>query len=331
MFEFYQPSGRFSPMAFVLLFAAVAVAIVAAFVYQLGLQWIPFIYINFLLTVGMGFLLGKLAAIIVKTGHVRNLALALFCFACLVVVALLAKYGFQYLADRYQVAKLHPTDFGVEVDRQLTEDELNDFRKMILDDFSFSDHIQARVEQGWRLGRGGGAPLSGIFVYLVWLVELGVVIYFGGIIILEAAKQPYHEKLARWADASEVEMRLPVTNAEMVTKIKAAKSVQELLELPIPDTDQSERFAVYQVNSVPGFENEDAFLSVELHVYSTNAKGELEVKKEPLVNWAKITSDQRARLHENAELMQEAIAEYRASLENIEEKSPENQGGQPQA
>ncbi len=316
MFEFYQPSGRFSPAAFALLFVAVGIAIAAAFVYQLGLQWIPFIYINFLLTVGMGMLLGKATAIVIKSGHVRNLTLALLSFVSLVLAADAAKFGFQYLTDRYEVANLQPADVGLEVDRPLTEAELTDFRKLILDDYSFSDHIQSRVERGWRLGRGGGAPLSGIFVYVIWLVELGVIVYFGGLIAWEAAKQPYNEKLARWADAAQVEMSLPVTNAEMISKIKAANSVQELLELPIPDTDQSERFAIYQVNSVPGFENEDAFLTVELHVYGRNAKGEIEIKKEPLVHWAKITPEQRARLHENSELMQEAIAEYRASLEN---------------
>ena len=43
---------------------------------------------------------------------------------------------------------------------------------------SFVDHLKLRVEEGisiGRAGRGGGAPISGIFIYILWLVEFGVV------------------------------------------------------------------------------------------------------------------------------------------------------------
>jgi len=320
LFQIYQPSGRFSPSAFVILLGGAVVASAAAYVYQLGLQWIPFIYVNFLLTWGMGMLLGKAAAYFIYAGHVRNVALGLAGFVILVAVGLGSKFGFQYLAARAEVAaevaRLQPADLGIELDRPLNGEELANFRQAILEDFTFGDHIQARVDRGWNVGRAGGAPVAGIFVYLVWLVELGVISYFGGTLALEAVRKPYSETLGKWADSVDVEMTLPVTNPLMVAKIGSAKTVQELLELPIPDTDESSNVAVYVVHSVPNFPEEDAYLSVELQKFSQNAKGETEVTSEKLVNLAVITAAQRAQLRENSELMQEALAAYRESLAN---------------
>jgi hypothetical protein len=276
----------------------------------------------------MGLLLGKAAATLITWGHVRNIALGMAGFAVLVVVGLGAKFGFQYLDARAAVARLQPADLGIELEGPLNAEELADFREAVLADFTFWDHIQARVENGWNVGRAGGAPVAGIFVYLVWLVELGAISYFGGSMAWEAVHKPYSEKLGKWADSVDVEMTLPITNPLMVAKISSAKTVQELLELPIPDTDQSNHIAVYVVHSVPNSPAEDAYLSVELQKYSQNAKGETEVSTEKLVNLAVITAAQRAQLRENSELMQEALAAYRESLANRppeagEESSPD--------
>jgi hypothetical protein len=317
----YQPSGRFSPMAFALFLVALAVVIGIAFVYQLALNWIPFIYINFLLTLGLGLVVGKAASIIIKQGHVRNWPLGVFFFAGLVLVALGAKFGFQYLSARYEVAQLTPADLGIEVEGGITPEQMADFQKTVLDNYTFSEHIMARVENGWNVGKGGKMPLSGPFVYLIWAIELGVVGFFGWTIVSETIHQPYSEKLQSWADQTSVELNLPITKDDMVSKIRQAQSVQELLEIPIPETDESDLFAVYSVNSVPQANDEDAYLSIELHRYSRNNKGELQVKKEKLIKSAVITASERDRLRENAELMKEAIDEYRKAIE-AEQNNP---------
>lgn len=320
MFQVYQPSGRFSPLALVLVPVMFVGVVAVAYVYQLGLYWIPFIYINCLLTWGMAMVIGKATEFVVTAGHVRNVALSLFVFAILVVAGLGAKFGFQYLDARTslqsELANMSQGELGIETDPPLTSEEMAEVRAAILADFTFADHIQMRVENGWNIGRGGGGQVSGPFVYLVWVVELGIILYFGGAIALDAANQPYSEKLDRWANSVTNEMALPITNPLMVEKITSAKSVQELLELPIPDNDQSNTIAVYEVHSVPDSPDEDAYLNVDLQTYSQNAKGETEVAHKFLVKLAIITAAQRAQLKENSELMQEALAAYRASLAN---------------
>lgn len=320
MFQVYQPSGRFSPLAiFLALIAAVFVTGVA-FVYQLGLHWIPLIYVNCLLTWGMAMVIGKATEFVIKKGEVRNVTLSLLFFVVLVGVGLGAKFGFQYLHARMELAseieRLSQVDLGIETEQPLTSSQMAEVRQAIVANFTFMDHIAIRVENGWNVGRGGKAPIAGPFVYLVWVVELGIILYFGSTIALEAARKPYSELSKRWADSVAIEMTLPITNPLMVAKISSAKSVQELLELPIPDTDQSNKIAVYEVHSVPNSPEEEAYLNVDLQTYSQNAKGETEVAHEFLVKLAVITAAQRAQLKENSELMQEALAAYRASLAN---------------
>ena len=132
---------------------------------------------------------------------------------------------------------------------------------------------------------------------------------------MNRAKEPFSEKMNEWADEAEVVMALPVTDAEMVSKINSASSVDELLEIPIPKTDESHQFARYTVNSIKGQELEDAYLSVDLLTISLNKEGQEETQEQPLVQHAILSSEQRKQLEENASLLQEAMAEYRLALE----------------
>lgn len=324
MFDTYKPSGRFS-LSFVLWFIlATAATIVSAFVYQLGLHWIPIIYANLLLTLAMGFVVGVLNRWVIKRGKIRNTGIALLCLLGLVLIGISAKFAFQYLRARSEVrqslADMNLQDLQTDDGEQVSAEEFEQFRNTVLRTYTPLVHIQERVESGWQIGKVGranqGNPISGFVVYIVWAIELGAIVYVAGKATLVAMKQPFSEKLGVWADENEIVMTLPVTNEEMVAKIKSATSVQELLELPIPKSDESNQFAVYTVHSVPGIEMEDAYLTVDLLTHQANAKGEKEVKTVALVTNAILSSAQRSQLKENAEIMNEAFAAYRASLLN---------------
>lgn len=173
MFQVYQPSGRFSPLALVLVPVMFVGVVAVAYVYQLGLYWIPFIYINCLLTWGMAMVIGKATEFVVTAGHVRNVALSLFVFAILVVAGLGAKFGFQYLDARTtlqnELANLSQRELGIETDPPLTSEEMVQVREAILADFTFADHIQMRVENGWNIGRGGGGRFRDrLFIWFGW-------------------------------------------------------------------------------------------------------------------------------------------------------------------
>lgn len=313
MFEVYKPSGAVGFKTIPLLVIGLIVIAVLAVAYALLLELIPFIYVNALLALGMGIALGTVGAFIVKQGHCRNVMLAMLAGLLLASTGLLGKFVSQYYSARAEGIEFwQNVDVG-EVEG-LTEETRPQIIESFKEDYSFVEHLKERIDAGWNIGRrGNGAPMGGWAVYLVWLIEAGIFFYYAWTMPRAAVKEPYSEKMNMWADESEAVMLLPITSEEMVDKIQSATSVDELLEIPIPKTDQSAKLAQYVVNSIPGEEMEDAYLTVQTIEYSINKKGEQETKETMLVENAILTSNQRAQLVENAELLKEAIEMFRAS------------------
>ncbi|MEZ6096589.1 MAG: hypothetical protein R3C03_20565 [Pirellulaceae bacterium] len=316
LFATYKPSGRVSPLAFALWLIGAAVVFGLAFVYQIGLNWITWIYINVLLTAGFGLVCAAIANFIVDSGKVRNPFLALVFAFTIAIAGLVGKFFFQFQHARGQFREMLPAFL---VEQGVPRDQINDIAiDEIVDQYTFARHIQDRIDTGWAIGKMGrnGAPVSGIFVYFVWLAEAGIVCYLACGGPYKAAFKPFSEKLGQWASETQVVMTLPITHESMVDEIKAIDSVDGLLRIPIPKSDEAAEFAVYRVNSIPGHEMEDAYLSVDLMHFETNKEGNQEAKFNSLVENAILTSTQRATLAENAELLAEAIKDFREALED---------------
>ena len=320
MFDTYKPSGKFGVMLLPLVLLGVVLAVAAAYAYHLLLEWIPLIYINFMATLFFGIGLGMVGAWIVTTSHTRNRLAAIGVGILLALSALAGKYYFQHQTFCNQVFEIEKDGLLRELDAEQVNSEqreelLGKLRDFIHDEYDIVTHLKFRVDQGWNIGRGGGAPVAGVFVYLVWLIEAGMFLFYSVKNSSAAAGEPYSEKLNTWASEEETVMSLPITSNEMVTQIQSATSVDDLLSLPIPKTDESNQFAIYRVNSIEGQELEDAYLSVDQVVLSVNSKGEQETEVTSLVRHAVLSSEQRKQLLENADLMQEAFTAYRESLE----------------
>ncbi len=312
MIPIYKASGRVGFLSLPLLILVLVAAVALAFVYQLALHWIPLIYVNFLATIGMGMALGFGGAWVVRHGKVRNVFVATSLAILFGVAALGAKYFFQYRSMLDAATNL------VMQENNLPEDQRADVRKFLVDGgLTFLDHLDIRANQGWALGRGGGngMPIHGVFVYLIWAIEAGIIFYFAVKETKRAAGEPFSEQLHTWASESDVVMTLPINDPSMVSKIQSAAGVGDLLEIPIPKTDVSNQFAIYKVNSIPGHEFEDAYLSVSLLTITGNKNGEPVKSEISLVKHAVLSAENRRHLIENASLLREAIAEYRKSLQ----------------
>ncbi len=309
MFQTYRPSGRFGIMALPLTLVGMVVCVGIAYLYQLLLELIPFIYLNFLMTAGVGIAIAFVGGFIVHMGHVRNPVLGLLIGLALMLSLLGGKFRFQYCRTFEEVVTATMEENG------FPEGARQETRKILAPQYTFTDHLRDRVDVGWAIGRGNnGAPVGGFLVYLVWLIEAGVLFYLGSLRVADVAREPYSEKTGQWADKEEYVMTLPVTGQDMVARISSATSVDELLELPIPETDLSMANAIYRVNSIRGQELEDAYLSVDLITITEKKGGEKDQKIEHLVRHAILTSEQRKRLLENAGLLQEAMIDYRKAL-----------------
>ena len=294
MFETYRPSGKFGARAIPLWIVGLLVTLPLALVYVILLDVIPLIYVSFLLTLVAGWILGLVAYYICNFGHVRNSMVAWLVGLSLPAVFLIAKHVVQW-----------------------------NFLQPNLDFFSYIDQ---RVDEGWMIGRRGqNNQINGFMVYAVWAIEAGIIFFRSPFRAAAQAKEPYSEPLNQWACEQEQIMVLPISEDEMITKIKAASTVDQLLEIPIPKTDEATKFAVYNVNSIPGQEMEDAYLSVFLMDLVVGSNGEVEQKMTPLVQSAILTSAQRYQLADNASLLKEAMDDYRKSVEEEFNKADEGE------
>jgi len=79
-YQVYRHSGKFGltgiPLALVV---AGAVGFPLGFIYAYAIKWIPFIYLNFFLTAGYGFVLGVATAQVMKFSKARNVPIAALC------------------------------------------------------------------------------------------------------------------------------------------------------------------------------------------------------------------------------------------------------------
>ena len=253
---------------------------------------------------------------VVKRGHCRNTLLAGLIGLMLCLFGLTAKHYVQY-----QILVEDATNENVKLELQEgtlqpseVETERKEIRNWVTEQVSFLGHFKLRADMGFSIGRGNGAPITGVFIYLIWAIELGIVLVLGAVGPVGAAKHPYSEKLGRWADETEEAMRLPISGDEMVEQIESATTVEELLEIPIPKENNPQRYASYRVHSVAGVEMEDAYLSVSLCEMSLDKDGNEHKDESELVSNAILTADQRVQLLENASLMKEALADYRRAM-----------------
>lgn len=124
MFDVYKPGGGIGWATWPLLLAGIAVATGLAFLYQLFLGWVPFIFISALLTCGLGIVLAMLGGAIVNLGHVRNLILAALIGICLTITGVATKFWFQYHHDIDQRTATMMVDNNIPAAKQSQVREL---------------------------------------------------------------------------------------------------------------------------------------------------------------------------------------------------------------
>src|ERR1043166_289137 len=147
----YRHSGKFGlhgPL--VALFAAVVIGFPLGFAYAYGMKWIPFIYINFVLTTCYALAFGFSIGFIMKWAKVRNTFVA---FLCGLIGGLLAMY-FNWNAHVHALfdgaAAVNPP-------------------RIILGSMKFL------YEHGsWGLRHSGN--VTGIPLVIIWVIEAGIIV-----------------------------------------------------------------------------------------------------------------------------------------------------------
>lgn len=101
----------------------------------------------------------------------------------------------------------------------------------------FFGYLPRRAEVGFSIGRsGGGMPITGGFVYALWIVE-GLILVIGTMLPMRReAKKPFCESCAKWGDTHKLSFEVARPSQATVEMIEKAKELTAL----VPDPSKKE-------------------------------------------------------------------------------------------
>jgi hypothetical protein len=292
--ETYRHSGRIDAMTIpVGLVGGLVISVAMAWVYQLAVDWIPLIYVSVLCTLGFGFGFGFAMTFLLQKLNCRNRFVAGLLTLILAGVGLAASFGFAYLRTVGELAK----------ENKMTTQEVRE-------QYGFQRYITKRVEAGWNIGSHGrtnGSAMSGIMVWLIWLIEALIVIVGAVVVTVGALTDPFCEECHDWLAKRVVGFR----NSVPLEKLNAAVSEGTLAEVLAVEGGDAATPGVmeYSVYSCEGC-SQKHYLSLT-HKYSvTNSKGQQEAKSDTILQHAETDQSTLSRLE--SALKQQAPVEETA-------------------
>ena len=194
----YRHSGKFGihgPIAAIVVAGAIGFPL--GFVYAYAMKWVPFVYVNFLLTAGYGFAFGGATGLLMKWARVRNTPVALLSG---LIAGLLALY-FNWNGH------IHALFDGAPA--------LNSWQGILAG-------MQVLYEQGsWGLSHSGS--VTGIPLAIVWVVEAIVIVGLAALISMAMVfDTPFCEKNQCWLDKEKkISTLQSFTDPEHVAALKA--------------------------------------------------------------------------------------------------------------
>jgi len=191
---YYKPSNKM-PIGGVLLFllGGVLTSAVLALVYIYAIWYIPFVYINFFLCVGFGLVLGGVLMMLARAGKLRS-PIGVSMLALL--VGLVAVY-LEWSVYLTLLFNSETTGTGRDADTS-TSFSAALFADVLMHPGAMWEAIGKINETGtWSLK---GATPSGIFLGIIWVIELGIILGGAYLLARSQATEPFSEVANEWAD-----------------------------------------------------------------------------------------------------------------------------------
>jgi hypothetical protein len=286
----YEASGRFGVQVLPAVLVCLAVGVGLAWVYQWLIDLIPFIYVNVLLTVGFGLVLAFLIVTALRKGKNRSRALTFAVAVAVPLVAVAASFWWAYqfaLPDLYESLVEEGKRQKAEV---VSREEFDGL-------FTFDDWRQLRVETGWTVGRvtssSNGPALSGFLVYVMWLIEAGILV---GICLFGAlfqSQEPYCERCDVWQTAETLGPWMEVDGTTLRRAIREERL--DPLLAPVPAPNGSPEHGAFVLSDCPRC-GKNPFLDVAVIRLEQNKDGKVETKTEVLAKGIELTCAQRDAL-----------------------------------
>jgi hypothetical protein len=279
---YYQPSNKM-PLGGALLFllGGVLTAVLLAFVYIYAIWYIPFVYINFFLCLGFGLVLGGVLMLLAKAGKLRSpVGVGLLAL----LVGLVAVY-LEWSVYLTLLFNSETTGTGRDADTS-TSFSAGMWADVLTHPGAMWEAIGKINETGtWSLK---GATPSGMFLWIIWLIEL--VIILGGAYWLarSQATEPFSEAANEWAD--EESLPHPLGYAQDAAQVRTALETGQYHTLtPYQMQSETEPFARLKLHRAPNDGN-CQYLTLENVTTKIDDKGKATQSTDTVVQYLAIST-----------------------------------------
>ena len=277
----YKPSGKFS-LSFFLIYPFVIPILLAilGFLYAHIIYFSPIIYLNFLVVVFSGIIAGFIVGIAIKLGKVRNQVLT-------VIIALASSVLLKYLTWIFYIPLVYVHAY------KLDGWDLNFIEKLqaslviilnpslILQDIEFINYYGV-----WGLSNTNTA-VSGIFLYIIWIIEFAVIV---GCCIYSArdkVKEPFCEEQNKWfTESKELKLNFPSDSYQLKEQLLTGNNEDFLALISQPlniTTDDHISVKLYVLEGVSY-----GYMSLKTLTKILDKKGNQKTEKQTLVDYLRI-------------------------------------------
>jgi hypothetical protein len=288
---YYQPSNRITIggiFLFVLLGAVAAVLLAFAYVYA---SWyIPFIYINVVLTLAFGAFLAVVLKLQTKAGKLRNPALVGW-------LALAIGLWAWYVQWAVYLTLLNGAGETEHAGRRFsithTTFELDTFLGIITRPDLILGMLPRLAEDGvWSIFT---VTVSGFLLYLVWFAELAILLVFPWIVARSEAGVPFSERAGQWAE--KLTFPQPAVAFPDPEATKAALEAADWGHLqPLADEETPGTYGLLHLYHAPNDED-CCYLSLENVTIEVDSKGKSSKKMVDVLEYLHVSPQVCRDLH----------------------------------
>jgi hypothetical protein len=306
----YKPSGRFSISSILyFLFITTTVFPVLGLVYAYAIWYIPFIYINFLIAGGFGFLVGfSLNMFVIGKGKVRSPLLA-------IVFGILGGFVAMYF------------HYAVWLDLVLNAGESYGSSRMgitvsnikLLQVFYLAGEpailfqLIKEVNSIGTWGLFGSNAVSGIALSIIWIIEFLIITVLSVFISIGKASDPFCEVDNDWFKESELPPFNYITSDELIINLdKGAEDSFTDLALSANLNESHSVFTLFTSN------HGDNFLSIENKFAKLDDDGKLDFDTSYILNNIRLSKTLKESLLQKS--VSKVMKPDELLVDNVDEK-----------
>ncbi|UIR55547.1 hypothetical protein LZQ00_14905 [Sphingobacterium sp. SRCM116780] len=277
---YYKSSGK-APIGGVLsaIIAGLSVSVVLAIVY-IALQWfIPIVYFNFLITLGLAFAVFYVIDFLCKTGKVRNRSIALLFTLLCSLTAYYAQWCL-FVSLMFNAEGTMGGDMWVKSSFNL--DGFLYFLSHPLDTFA---GIQELNEVGtFSLKK---SVVSGWPLWILWTIEAAAIVGYPLFLAFSGkTSTPFSEKDNEWMNKRELEKPIAAVQDKESLLHQLKGNDFKSLHVHLQEEELGNEFATVTVYESPGDDHQ--YISIVNHKLESNKKGEVVDKKKDIITYFRI-------------------------------------------